>query len=123
MLESSELSTMFNDAGMWAALIAACIGTYFWRGLGVYLSGKISQDSELFKWLSAVTYAMVAALTVRIILLPVGLLGTVPIYIRLGVSVVALIIMYSKLGERMIPALLVGTFGLVLYGLVINFLS
>ena len=29
MLESSELSTMFNDAGMWAALIAACVGTYF----------------------------------------------------------------------------------------------
>jgi hypothetical protein len=33
----------------------------------------------------------------------------------------ALIIMYSKPGERMIPALLVGTFGLVLYGLVMNF--
>jgi branched-subunit amino acid transport protein len=123
MLESSELSTMFNDAGMWAALIAACIGTYFWRGLGVYLSGKISQDSELFKWLSAVTYAMVAALTVRIILLPVGLLGTVPIYIRLAVSIVALIIMYSRPGERMIPALLVGTFSLVLYGLMMNFLG
>ena len=123
MLESSELSTMFNDAGMWAALIAACVGTYFWRGLGVYLSGKISQDSELFKWLSAVTYAMVAALTVRIILLPVGLLGTVPIYIRLAVSIVALIIMYSRPGERMIPALLVGTFSLVLYGLVMNFLG
>jgi len=121
MLEPSELSTMFNDAGMWAALIAACIGTYFWRGLGVYFSGKISQDSELFKWLSAVTYAMVAALTIRIILLPVGLLATVPISIRLGVSIVALIIMYSKPGERMIPALLAGTFSLVLYGLVMNF--
>ena len=44
---------MFNDAGMWAALIAACLGTYLWRGLGVFLSGKISQDSEIFKWLSA----------------------------------------------------------------------
>jgi branched-subunit amino acid transport protein len=121
MLETSELSTMFNDAGMWAALIAACIGTYFWRGLGVYFSGKISQDSELFKWLSAVTYAMVAALTIRIILLPVGLLATVPISIRLAVSIVALIIMYSKPGERMIPALLAGTFSLVLYGLVMNF--
>ncbi len=123
MLEPSELSTMFNDAGMWAALIAACIGPYFWRGLGVYFSGKISQDSELFKWLSAVTYAMVAALTVRIILLPVGQLATVPIYIRLGVSIDALIIMVSKPGERMIPSLLVGTFSLVLYGLVMNFLS
>jgi branched-subunit amino acid transport protein len=121
MLETSELSTMFNDAGMWAALIAACIGTYFWRGLGVYFSGKISQDSELFKWLSAVTYAMVAALTIRIILLPVGLLATVPISIRLAVSIVALIIMYSKPGERMIPALLAGTFSLVLYGLAMNF--
>ena len=97
---------MFNDAGMWAALIAACLGTYLWRGLGVFLSGKISQDSEIFKWLSAVTYAMVAALTLRIILLPVGLLSTVPMYVRLTVSVLALIVMYSKPGERMVPALL-----------------
>ena len=89
---------MFNDAGMWAALIAACLGTYLWRGLGVFLSGKISQDSEIFKWLSAVTYAMVAALTLRIILLPVGLLSTVPMYVRLTVSVLALIVMYSKPG-------------------------
>ncbi len=66
---------------------------------------------------------MVAALTVRIILLPVGLLATVPISIGLGVSIVALIIMVSKPGERMIPALLVGTFSLVLYGLVMNFWS
>ncbi len=123
MPEASELSTLFNDAGMWAALIAACVGTYFWRGLGVYFSGKISQDGEVFKWLSAVTYAMVAALTLRIILLPVGLLATVPIYVRLMVSILALVIMYSKPGERMVPALLVGTFGLVLYGLVINFLN
>ena len=123
MSEASELSTLFNDAGMWAALIAACVGTYFWRGLGVYFSGKISQDGEVFKWLSAVTYAMVAALTLRIILLPVGLLATVPIYVRLMVSILALVIMYSKPGERMVPALLVGTFGLVLYGLVINFLN
>ena len=123
MPENTDFSTLFNDAGMWAALIAACIGTYFWRGLGVYLSGKISQDGEVFKWLSAVTYAMVAALTLRIILLPVGLLATVPIYIRLIVSILALLIMYSKPGERMVPALLTGTFSLVLYGLVMNFWS
>ncbi len=114
---------MFNDAGMWAALIAACLGTYLWRGLGVFLSGKISQDSEIFKWLSAVTYAMVAALTLRIILLPVGLLSTVPIYVRLTVSILALIVMYSKPGERMVPALLTGTLALVLYALAINYIN
>jgi branched-subunit amino acid transport protein len=122
MSDSSELSHLFNDAGMWGALIAACIGTYLWRGLGVYLSGKISQDSEIFKWLSAVTYAMVAALTVRIILLPVGLLATVPILIRLFVSIVALVVMLSRPSGRMVPALLTGTMALVLYGFLIRFL-
>ena len=122
MPDSSELSHLFNDAGMWAALIAACIGTYLWRGLGVFLSGKISQNSEIFKWLSAVTYAMVAALTVRIILLPVGLLSTVPILIRLGVSIAAVGVMLSKPGERMVPALLTGTIALVFYGFLIKFL-
>ena len=121
MPETSELSHLFNDAGMWAALIAACIGTYFWRGLGVFLSGKISQDSELFNWLSAVTYAMVAALTLRIILLPVGLLATVPMSVRIIVSVLAILVMISKREKRMVPALLTGTMGLVLYGLWINF--
>jgi branched-subunit amino acid transport protein len=119
--ETSELSHLFNDAGMWAALIAACIGTYFWRGLGVFLSGKISQDSELFNWLSAVTYAMVAALTLRIILLPVGLLATVPMSVRIIVSVLAVLVMISKKEKRMVPALLTGTIALVLYGLWINF--
>jgi branched-subunit amino acid transport protein len=120
--ETADLSNMFNDAGMWAALIAACLGTYLWRGLGVFLSGKISQDSEIFKWLSAVTYAMVAALTLRIILLPVGLLSTVPIYVRLIVSILALIVMYSRPEKRMVPALLTGTLALVLYALAVNYL-
>ena len=123
MPETADLSNMFNDAGMWAALIAACLGTYLWRGLGVFLSGKISQDSEIFKWLSAVTYAMVAALTLRIILLPVGLLSTVPMYVRLTVSVLALIVMYSRPGQRMVPALLTGTMALVLYALAINYFN
>lgn len=123
MPETVDLSNMFNDAGMWAALIAACLGTYLWRGLGVFLSGKISQDSEIFKWLSAVTYAMVAALTLRIILLPVGLLSTVPIYVRLTVTILALIVMYSKPGERMVPALLTGALALVLYALAINYIN
>ena len=116
MSDVDQLSKMFNDAGIWAALIGASIGTYLWRGLGVYFSGKINQDSEIFRWLSAVTYAMVAALTLRIILLPVGLLATVPMYARISVSLLALLVMLSKPGKRMVPALLTGTIALVLYG-------
>lgn len=120
MLESTQLSHLFQGVGVWGALILACIGTYFWRGLGVYFSGKISQDSELFKWLSAVTYAMVAALTIRIIFLPVGLLGTVPLVVRLIVSGLALMVMVSSPKRKMVPALLTGTISLVLYGLLVS---
>ena len=61
--------------GVWLALSAATVGTYICRAAGVKLSGHIHQDSEVFRWLSAVTYAMVAALTVRMILMPLGLLA------------------------------------------------
>jgi hypothetical protein len=64
---------------------------------------------------------MVAALTLRIILLPVGLLATVPMHVRILVTVLALLVMISKKEKRMVPALLTGTIGLVLYGLWINY--
>jgi hypothetical protein len=64
---------------------------------------------------------MVAALTLRIILLPVGLLATVPIHVRIVVTVLAVLVMISKKEKRMVPALLTGTIGLVLYGLWTNY--
>jgi len=58
-------------------LLAACaLGTYAWRGLGVFLSGRISASSALFTWVACVAYAMVAGLVTRIIVLPSGLLAT-----------------------------------------------
>ena len=81
--------------GVWLALSAACIGTYVCRAAGVKLSGHIHQDSEVFRWLSAVTYAMVAALTVRMILMPLGLLATVPVWLRLVICALSLSVMGS----------------------------
>jgi branched-subunit amino acid transport protein len=101
---------------VWIALASACIGTYLCRAIGVMLAGKINQDSEIFRWLSAVTYAMVAALTVRLIVLPIGLLDTVPLWIRILICVLSLGIMLSKPQQRLVPALLIGTLLMVSYG-------
>ena len=101
---------------VWIALASACIGTYLCRAIGVMLAGKINQDSEIFRWLSAVTYAMVAALTVRLIVLPIGLLDTVPLWIRILICVLSLGIMLSKPQQRFVPALLIGTLLMVSYG-------
>jgi branched-subunit amino acid transport protein len=98
------------------ALSAACIGTYVCRAAGVKLSGHIHQDSEVFRWLSAVTYAMVAALTVRMILMPLGLLATVPVWLRLVICALSLSVMVSSPQRRLVPALLTGTLLMLAYG-------
>mgnify|MGYP000612006144 CR=1 FL=1 len=72
--------------GVWLALSAACLGTYACRALGVKLSGHIDSESEIFRWVAAVTYAMVAALTMRLLVFPVGLLQTMPLALRMLIA-------------------------------------
>jgi branched-subunit amino acid transport protein len=102
--------------GVWLALTAACLGTYICRAAGVKLSGHINQDSEVFRWLSAVTYAMVAALTVRMILMPLGLLATVPVLLRVLICALSVTVMLSSPERRLVPALLTGTLLMLAYG-------
>ena len=113
------MNTALQGWGIWLALAGACIGTYLCRAIGVLLSGKINQESEIFKWISAITYAMVAALTVRMIILPLGLLATVPVYLRIGLCLLSFAVMISKPQRRLVPALLTGTLLLMTYGLIV----
>ncbi len=118
---TANLTSAFaTQQGMWEwlALIAASIGTYVCRAVGVMLSGRVSQESEFFRWLSAVTYAMVAALTIRLIFLPVGMLSTVPLYLRLVICGIAVGVMLTNPSRRLVPALLIGTLLMVAVGIV-----
>ena len=107
---------MMSSWQIWGSLLAATLGTYICRAVGVAMSGRIDQESEIFRWLSAVTYAMVAALVVRMIIMPMGALATVPLWVRLAVSALSLGVMVSSPKRRLVPALLTGTLLLVLYG-------
>ncbi len=106
-----------QDWTPWLALLGASVGTYFCRAIGVVLSDQINQDSEIFRWLSAVTYAMVAALTVRMILLPIGVLAQVPMWVRVAVCVLSVGVMMSHPQRRLVPALLTGTLLIMSYGI------
>jgi branched-subunit amino acid transport protein len=115
----NAMDTMTNALsgwGLWIALVGACLGTYFCRAVGVFLSKSINQESEIFRWLAAVTYAMVAALTVRLIVIPLGLMATVPLWIRILICALAIGVMVSKPTKRLVPALLTGTLLMVGYG-------
>jgi len=79
-----------------ALLILACgLATYLWRGLGVLLSGKVSADGEFFAWAGCVAYAMIAGLTIRILLMPAGTLADTPLWARLAACSVALAVYFA----------------------------
>jgi hypothetical protein len=82
------------------------------------LAKRINQDREIYRWLAAVTYAMVAALVVRMILMPVGLLATVPAWIRILICILSIGVMVSKPTRRLVPALLTGTLLMLAYGVI-----
>ncbi len=64
-------------------LAAGAAATYASRGLGVLLSGRIDPASPLFAWVGLVTYALLAALVARMILLPMGPLAETSLAARL----------------------------------------
>jgi branched-subunit amino acid transport protein len=114
----NQMSDSLSGWGLWIALIGACLGTYFCRAIGVFLSKSINQESEIFRWLAAVTYAMVAALTIRLIVMPLGLMATVPLWVRILVCALAIGVMVSNPAKRLVPALLTGTLLMVGYGVI-----
>lgn len=100
-------------------VLAAALGTYAWRALGVMFSGRVRTDSEFFQWISCVTYAMVAGLVFRIVVLPVGLLAQIPLGARLLCLAIALTIMVwpFRAFRGLFPALMAGAGLMGLWGL------
>lgn len=72
-------------------LVAICgAATYLWRGLGVVVSGRLRSDSAAFTWVGCVAWAMIAGLTMRILLMPSGVLAQTSLLDRAIGSAVAL---------------------------------
>lgn len=87
------------------ALTLLCIlATYFWRAMAVLLSGRLAMDSEFFRWVECVAYAMVAGLMVRIVLQPTGVLAVTPLFDRIAGCVIALLI-YRLLKRNMLAGM------------------
>ena len=70
--------------------IACILATYFWRAMAVLFSGRLTIESEMFRWVECVAYAMVAGLMVRIVLLPSGVLAASPLFDRIAGCFIAL---------------------------------
>ena len=100
----------------WWALVGAALTNYAWRASGALMSGRVTADGELSKWITAVTYALMAGLTVRLLMLSSGMLGEVPWWIRLFIALVALAVMLTNPARRLVPALCTGCGLTLIYG-------
>jgi len=71
-------------------LVAAALPTHVWRWLGVLLAGRLSEDTEFFRWIKAVATALVAGLIAQLILFPNGTLADVAMPVRIGCVLIGL---------------------------------
>lgn len=71
-------------------LIVGFCATAPWRVLGVALSQSIDAESEVLRWVRAVSTALIAGLVARLVFFPAGALAEVPMALRLGAFAVAI---------------------------------
>ena len=67
---------------LWLIVLGSAFATFAWRALGVLVVRRIDPDGAIFKWVTCVSYAMVAGLIFRMIILPESDLATLSPAIR-----------------------------------------
>lgn len=70
-------------------LIAGWAATDGWRFLGVYLGGKLSEESDLLVFVRCVATALVAAVIANLVVFPGGALADSPLLLRIVAAIIA----------------------------------
>ena len=68
----------------WVIVVACGAGTFIWRALGVMVTRRIDANGALFRWITCVSYAMVAGLIFRMLVMPESELAQVSLPVRLA---------------------------------------
>ncbi|MFN4282247.1 MAG: AzlD domain-containing protein [Alphaproteobacteria bacterium] len=105
--------TQHSDLWLFAVIVAAGLGSYIWRGAGVWLSGRVTPDSPALRWVTCVSYAMLAALIARMLILPDGPLAAAPLIDRVIACAVGLAALFA-LKRNTLLAVLIGAAALAL---------
>jgi len=85
------------SASLWvlAAMVpAGLVATYFWRVLGVVAVTRIDPESDALLWVRAVSTALVAALVMRMVIVPSGVLADIALWHRLAAVIIAIAVFY-----------------------------
>jgi branched-subunit amino acid transport protein len=99
----------------WLIVLACAAATFVWRALGVMVARRIDANGAFFQWITCVSYAMVAGLIFRMIILPESDLAGVSLPIRIAAVAIAFAA-YFLFKRRLVAGVLAG--GLSLSALV-----
>jgi len=100
-----------NNESLWLIVLGCFAATFFWRLLGTIVVKKIDPDGAVFEWVSCVSYAMVAGLIFRMILMPESELANVPLLIRLAALAIAFTV-YFTFRRMLLAGILAGSVSL-----------
>lgn len=78
-----------NNETLWVIVLGCSVATFIWRLLGVVVVSNINPDGAIFKWVSCVSYAMIAGLIFRMIVMPESELASVSLLVRCIAVVIA----------------------------------
>lgn len=107
--------TSDNFLGLTLLILACGAGSYFWRGLGVWVADRVDVESDWFMWITCVAFAMIAGLVSRVIMLPVGDLEHTALLNRLA-SVAVAVIAYRLTNQSLLFGVLAGALVLPILG-------
>jgi hypothetical protein len=77
------------DAWWWPyffILVAGWLATDLWRYLGVFIGGRVSEESDAMVLVRTVATALVAAVIANLIVFPGGALADVSLALRIGAT-------------------------------------
>ena len=92
---------------LWLIVIGCGAATFVWRLLGVVVVKRIDAQGNLFQWVTCVSYAMVAGLIFRMIVMPESQLADVSLPIRLAAVAIAFAA-YFLFKRRLIAGVVAG---------------
>lgn len=100
---------------LWLIVLGCSAATFIWRAMGVVVVKRIDAHGAFFQWITCVSYAMVAGLVFRMIILPESQLAEVSIEIRVAAVIIAFAA-YFLFRRRLVAGVIAG--GVSLSGLV-----
>ena len=92
---------------LWIIVTGSILATFIWRFLGALVVRKISSQGDFLEWVTCVSYAMVAGLVFRMIIMPESELASVSLWARL-IALAAAFIAYFLLRRSLVAGVLTG---------------